>query len=59
MEQVDESEENEMHFAKEHIHPTHLTINDYEDALAVHQDFEDVRDSSAQNNSYQIYQDEA
>ena len=48
-----------MLLVEEHIHPTHLTINDYEDALVVHQDFEDVHDSSAQNDSYQIYQVEA
>ena len=59
MEQVDESEENEMHLVEEQIHPTHLTINDYEYALAIHQDFEDEHDSFAQNDSYQIYQAEA
>ena len=44
MEQVYESEGNEIHLVEEQIHPTHLTITDYEDALAVHQVLEDVHD---------------
>ena len=56
---VDGLEENEMHVVEEHIHPTHLTLSDYEDALAIHQDFEEVHHSFAQNDSYQIYQAEA
>ena len=48
-----------MHLVEEHIHPTHLTISDYEDALVVHQDSEDVHDSFSQKDSYQIYQVEA
>lgn len=59
MEQVDESKDNEIHLVEERIHPTHLTISDYEDTLAVQQVFEDVHDSFAQDDSYQIYQSEA
>ena len=36
MEQVDESKDNEIHLVEEYIHPTHLTISDYEDALVFH-----------------------
>ena len=45
MEQIDELEDNEIHLVEKHIHPTHLTISDYEDALEIDQVFEDVYDS--------------
>ena len=56
MEQVGESEDNQIHLVEEQIHPTHLTISDYEDAFIVHQVFEDVHDSFAQGRTHQIYQ---
>ena len=44
--------DNEIHLIEEKIHSSHLTLNDYENTLALHQVFEDKHESPTYSKSY-------
>lgn len=48
--------DNAIHLIEEQIQPSHITLNEYEDTLELHQVFEDEKESPTHNKLYHISQ---